>query len=181
MAAYTLTLARAEAYALRFDFRTAIVKAARQILAGYDIVAVGPGEGTAAVPRYFTSCDFQRGAATGRKSPVILGDRRYMEYSEFLGTFSIMNTVPMETEAKTENQYLTEDHARELERLTSLEDAIFMEHVGAFSPELLPYHEVTELFPIDPDERPVELREVNAAFRRWRLKVNIRYDAWPAA
>jgi len=179
MATYTLTPERAAAYALRFDFRTAIVKAARQILDGYDITAVGPGEGTAKTPRYFNSCDFVRGAATGRKSPVALGGRRYLEYSEYFGTFSILNTVPMETTEKGEAEYLTEEHARELDRLTSLEDAIFMEHVGAFTPELLPYHEVTEMFPIEPDERPMQEREVNAAFRRWRLKVNIRYSAWP--
>jgi hypothetical protein len=180
VATYTLTLARAQEYAKRFDFRTAIVKAARQILADYDIVAVGPGDGVEKIPRYFTSVDFQRGAATGRKSPVALGDRRYLEYSEYFGTFSILNTVPMETDERTGDEYLTPDHARELERLTSLEDAIFMEHHDAWS-ALLPLHEVTECFPIEPDERPINEREVNAAFRRWRLKVNIRYDAWPTA
>lgn len=177
--AYDLTLARAEAYSLMFDFRTPIVKAARQILTNYGIDAVGPGEGTQKVPRYFTSIDFVRGAATGRKGPVKLGDRRYMEYCEFFGTLAIFNTVPMETDEKTKTQYLSEDHARELDRLTSLEDAIFMEHVDALSP-LLSLHEITSLMPIEPDERPENEREVNMAFRRWRAKVNIRYEAWPA-
>lgn len=179
MPTYVLTPERAAAYAIVFDFRTAVVKAARQALAAYEIEAVGPGEGVKKTPRYYTSCDFQRGAATGRKAPVPIGGRRYMEYCEYYGTFSIFNTVPMETEEKSGTAYLTEEHARELERLTSLEDAIFMEHVDLLSP-LLPLHEVTECMPIEPDERPVAEREVNAAFRRWRLKINIRYSAWPS-
>lgn len=178
MSAYVLTPALAAAYSKRFDFRTAVVKAGRQFLDTFGITAAGPGEGEEKTPRFWTSCDFVRGAATGRKSPVILGDRRYMEYSEYFGVFSIFNTVPMETEQKTGTQYLTEDHARELERLTSLEDAIFMEHVDGLSP-LMSMHEITEMFPIEPDERPINEREVNAAFRRWRLKISIRYDAWP--
>lgn len=180
MPTYDLTLARAQAYSVVFDFRTAIVKAARQIMANYGITAQGPGDGITKVPRYFTSVDFQRGAATKRKSPVILGDRRYYEYSEFMGTFSVMITVPYETEQKNGTQYLTEDHARELDRVTSLVDAIFMEHVGQFTAVVLPLHEVTEMVPIDPDERPVEDREINVSYRRWQMKVNVRPDAWPA-
>ena len=179
MSAYILTPVLAAAYAKRFDWRTAVVKAARQILDGYDITATGPGEGTAKTPRYYTSCDFQRGAATGRMTPVALGDRRYSEYSEYYGIFSVMNSVPMETDKKTGTAYLTEDHARELDRLTSMEDAIFMSHVEAFTSTLLPYHEITEILPIEPDERPTADREVNVAFRRWRLKINIRSDQWP--
>lgn len=179
MPVYDLTLARAQAYALIFDFRTPMVKAARQVLTTYGISAVGPGEGVNKVPRYCTSVDFQRGAATGRKCPVKLGDRRYMEYCEFFGTFTLLNTVPIETDEKAENAFVSEDHVRELDRLTSLEDAIFMEHADLLSP-LLPSHEVTEMFPIEPDERPIHEREINAAFRRWRVKINVRYEAWPS-
>lgn len=181
MAAYTLTLARAEAYAQRFDLRTAIVRAARQILDSYGITAAMAGSGNQAVPRTFTAVDFQKGAATGRKTPVILGDRRYLEYSEFYGTLAVMNTVAIETEAEEEGAYITAEHQRELDRLCSLEDAIFMEHVEPFTAALLPLHDVLEIVPIEPDERPEEEREINVAFRRWRLKVAIRSDGWPSA
>lgn len=178
---YTLTPALAAEYAKVFDFRSAIVKAGRQVLAAYGIDAVGLGDGVQKLPRYMTALDFERGAATGRMSPVILGDRRQYEYSEFTGTFTIMNSVPITDEERSADAYLSEDHQRELDRLTSLEDAIFMQHVGAFSPSLLPMHEVTKIVPMAPDERPVEMREVNAAYRRWQLTVNIRADAWPSS
>jgi hypothetical protein len=179
VASYTLTLARAQAYAERFDLRTAIVRAARQILDGYGLTAAIPGSGNTNVPRSFTSVDFQKGAATGRKLPVALGDRRYFEYAEFYGTLTVMNSVPIETDAETEGAYLTAEHLRELDRLCSLEDAIFMEHVEPFTAALLPLHDVIEIIPIEPDERPEEEREINTAFRRWRIKVAIRSDAWP--
>jgi hypothetical protein len=180
MSAYTLTLARAQEYSKCFDLRTAVVKAARQILDSYGITAAIPGSGDTNVPRAFTSLNFQKGAATGRKTPVILGDRRYYEYSEFYGILSVMNTVPIETDPETEGAYITADHLRELDRLCSLEDAIFMEHAEQFTAALLPLHDIEEIIPIEPDERPEEEREINTAFRRWRLKVAIRDTAWPA-
>lgn len=180
MASYTLTLARAQDYARCFDLRTAVVRAARQILDNYGITAAMPGSGDQNVPRAFTSVDFQKGAATGRKTVVILGDCRYLEYSEFYGILSVMNTVQIETTEETEDAYLTADHLRELDRLCSLEDAIFMEHVEPFTAALLPLHDICEIIPIEPDERPEEERELNVAFRRWRLKVAIRSDAWPS-
>lgn len=178
---YVLTPERLAAYAIRFDFRTQFVKAARQILAAGGIEATGPGEGTEQVPRYTTTVDFQRGAATGRKSPVILGDRRYYEYSQFYGTLAIMNTVPMETDEKTGDQYLTEDHCRTLDELVAKEHALFMEHLEPFTSALLPYLDVQEIIPIEPDERPIEEREVNAAFYRARIKFEIRSDGWPSS
>lgn len=181
MAVYTLTPERAAAYAKCFDFRTPIVRAARVQLEAFGIAAVGPGEGVAKTPRYFTSCDFVRGAATGRKCPVALGGRTYMEFCEFLGVFSIMNTVPMETDEKSGEAFLSEEYVRELDRLTSLEDALFMEHISPFAPAQTPLHEVTSITPMEPDERPEREREVNVAFRRWQLKVNILYNAWPTA
>lgn len=180
MSSYVLTLARAQAYSACFDLRTALVRAARQILDSYGITAAIPGSGEANVPRSFTSVDFQKGAATGRKTPVALGDRRYLEYSEYYGILSIMNTVPIETDPETEGAYLSADHLRELDRLVSLEDAIFMEHAEQFTAALLPLHDVIEIVPIEPDERPEEEREINTAFRRWRLRVAIRDTAWPA-
>lgn len=180
MASYILTPARAVEYAKRFDLRSAIVKAARQILSGYGIEAAMPGDGTRRIPRSYTSIDFQKGAATGRRIPVILGDRRYDEYAEWLGTLSILNTVSVETSERDPEAALTEDHLRELDRLCSLEDAIFMEHVEPFTAQLLPLHDVLQIVPIEPDERPENEREVNAAFRRWRLKVAVRYNQWPA-
>lgn len=180
MSAYTLTLARAQEYALCFDLRTAVVRAARQILDSYGVTAAIPGSGDQNVPRAYTSLDFQKGAATGRKTPIALGDRRYLEYSEFYGILSIMNSVPIETDPETEEAYLSADHLRELDRLCALEDAIFMEHSEQFTAALLPLHDVLELIPIEPDERPEEEREINTAFRRWRMKIAIRDTAWPA-
>jgi hypothetical protein len=179
MAAYTLTPTRLAAYAKRFDFRTQFVKAGRQILAAGGIVARGPGDGVEKVPRYFTSVDFQRGAATGRKTPVALGDRRYSEYSQFFGVLTIMNTVPAETDEKTGTVYITEDHATALSELCAREHTLFMEHLEPFTSTLLPGIDVLEMIPIDPDERPIGDREVNAAFMRWRVKFEIRYDGWP--
>lgn len=179
MASYTLTLARAQEYAKRFDLRSAVVKATRQILTGYGIEAAMPGDAAARIPRAYTSVDFQKGAATGRKLPVALGDRRFYEYGEWFGTLSIFNTVAMETTERDPDGVLTQDHVRELDRLCALEDAIFMEHVEPFTAELLPYHDVQEILPLEPDERPMQDREVNGAFRRWRLRLAVRYDGWP--
>ena len=179
MSTYSLTPTRRAAYAALFDFRTQLVKAARQILSAGGITATGPGEGVALVPRYYTTVDFAVGAATGRKTPVALGDYRYSEYSQFYGTLSIFNTVPVETEEKTGTAYLTEDHARTLDLLTATEHALFMEHLEPFTAALLPWLDVQEIVPIEPDERQVSDREVNAAYVRRRIKFEIRRTAWP--
>lgn len=65
-----MTSAQIAAYAEVFDFRTQFVKASRQILDAGGITAQGPGEGNQKIPRYYTSVDFQRGAATGIKAPI---------------------------------------------------------------------------------------------------------------
>ena len=185
MPTYTLTATRRAAYATLFDFRTQIVKASRQILTAGGIASVGPGEGVQQVPRYYTTVDFAVGAATGRKSPVTLGDYRYSEYSQFTGTLSIMNTVGIETEEKSGTAYLTEDHVRTIDELTSTEHALFMEHLEPFSALdgdgaiLLPHLDVQQLIPLEPDDRPAEQREINVAFKRWRLTFQIRQSAWP--
>lgn len=179
MATYTLTATRRAAYATLFDFRTQIVKAARQILSAGGIAATGPGEGVAKVPRYYTSVDFQVGAATGRKSPVALGDYRYMEYSHFTGNLAILNTVPAETEEKSGTSYLTEDHARTLDELVATEHVLFMEHIEPFTAAFLPLLDVQQILPLEPDERQMADREVNAAFLRRRLVFQIRQSAWP--
>ncbi len=180
MATYILTPERLADYAARFDFRTQFVKAARQILTAHGIEARGVGDGVQKIPRYFTSVDFQRGPATGRKGPVILGGRRYSEYSQYFGTLVIMNTVEMETEEKTELAYITEAHVRLMDELCAKEHAIFMEHLEPFTAALLPWLDVQEILPIEPDERPADSREVNAAFERFRIKFEIRRDGWPA-
>ena len=54
-----------------------------------------------------------------------------------------------------------------------------MEHQEPFTSTLLPFLDVQELIPIEPDERPVADREINAAFARWRIKFEIRPTAWP--
>lgn len=185
MATYTLTPTRLAAYAALFDFRTQFVKAARQILAAGGITAVGPGEGVQQVPRYYTTVDFSRGAATGRKSPVALGDFRFSEYGQFTGTLSIMNTVPIQTDEKSGTAYLTETHADALGRLVAQEHTLFMEHLEPFSAldeagaKFLPLLDVQELIPMEPDERPEQDREINLAFARWRVKFEIRRTAWP--
>jgi hypothetical protein len=180
MPSYVLTPERLAAYAELLDFRTQFVKAARQVLTAGGISAVGPGEGVQSIPRYYTTVDFQRGAATGRKAPVALGGRRYYEFSQYYGVLSVMNTVTVEEEEKADGAYLTEAHVRVLDGLTSKEDVLFMEHLEPFTAALLPNLDVQELLPIEPDERPIADRELNAAFRRWRVKFEIRYDRWPA-
>jgi hypothetical protein len=172
---YELTPERLAEYAKRFDFRTQFVKAARQILDAGGIEAAGPGDAVQRIPRYFTSVNFTRGAATGRKTPVILGDYRYAEYSQYFGTLAIYNTSPMGTTEKEADEYLLEDHVRVLDELCSKEHALFMEHLEPFT-GLLPYLDVQELLPIEPDERPEQEREVDAAFMRWRVKFEMRTD-----
>lgn len=179
MASYTLTPTRRAAYATLFDFRTQFVRAARQILDAGGLPAVGPGEGVQKIPRTFTTVDFQRGAATGRKTPVALGGGRYYEYSQFTGTLIVLVTTPIETEEKTGEAYITEDHVRELDRITSTALTLFMEHLEPFTAALLPAYDVQELMPLDPDERPEEAREINTARVRWRVKFEIRPSAWP--
>jgi hypothetical protein len=180
MASYTLTPERRAEYAKRFDFRSQFVRAARQILAAGGIDADGIGSGNQQVPRTYTSVDFAAGAATGVKAPVALGDRRYYEYSQFLGVLTIMNTAPIETVPEAEDAYITADHQRELDERVATERVLFMEHLEPFTAALLPWLDVQELIPIDPDERPVQDREINVAYLRYRVKFEIRYAAWPA-
>lgn len=180
MSTYVLTPERLAEYAKRFDFRTQVVKAARQILTAGGVPAIGPGEGVQKVPRYYTSVDYQRGAATGNKSPVALGDRRYSEYSEYFGVMTVINEIPVETIEKTAGGYLTEDHVRTLDELCAKEQTLFMEHLEPFT-GLLPYLDVLQILPIEPDERPVQDRETNRAYMRWRVRLSIRYEGWPSA
>ena len=179
----TLTSTQLSAYATLFDFRTQFVKAARQILDAGGITAEGPGEGNQRVPRYYSSIDFAAGASTGIKAPIYQdlggGNFRSGMYAQFEGILSVMNTVGYETEAKTGIAYLTEDHVRTIDELTSKEMALFMECLQPFTASLLPNLDVQMVMPIDPDERPEQDREVNVAFRRWRVRFQIRQSAWP--
>lgn len=179
----TLTATQLAAYAALFDFRTQFVKASRQILDAGGITAEGPGEGNQKVPRYYTSVDFQIGSATGLKAPLYhdlgAGNWRNGMYAQYEGTLSIMNTVGYETDAKSGTAYLTEDHVRTIDQLTSQEMALFMEPLQPFTAALLPLLDVQLLQPIEPDERPEADREVNVAFRRWRVRFSIRQAAWP--
>lgn len=179
----TLTSTQLAAYAALFDFRTQLVKAARQILDAGGITAQGPGEGNQQVPRYYTSVDFQVGGATGAIAPIYqdlgAGTWRNKMYAQYEGILSVMNTVGYETEQKSGNAYLTEDHVRTIDELTSQEMALFMEPLQPFSAAFLPNLDIQQIMPIEPDERPEQDREVNVAFRRWRLKFSIRQAAWP--
>lgn len=179
----TLSTTQLAAYATLFDFRTQFVKAARQILDAGGITAQGPGEGNQQVPRYYSSVDFQAGPATGLKATVYqdfgAGSFRQGMYAQFEGVLSVMNTVGYETEAKTGAAYLTEDHVRTIDELTSKELALFMEPLQPFTAALLPNLDVQMILPIEPDERPEQEREVNVAFRRWRVRFQIRQSAWP--
>lgn len=181
MPAYELTPERLAAYTKLFDFRSQFVKAARQILDAGGIEAAAPGDGIKRVPRHFTSLDFQRGAATGRQTHVALGGWRYREYSQFTGTLSIWNTAPMAQIEKTDLIFDLEDHIRLIDELCAKEQVLFMEHMEPFSAQLLPNLDVQEIFPIEPDERPVNEREVDGAFMRWRVKFEIRKTAWPTS
>lgn len=181
MSTYTLTATRRAAYAELFDFRTQIVRAARQILEAGGIVAAGPGDGVQRITRYFTAVDFQRGSALGQKSPIPLSNYRALEYSAFTGVLSFVVTVPVETEAKSDDAYLTEAHVRTLDQVTATAHTLFMEHLEPFTAALLPTLDVREIFPLDPDERPEAEREINVSRLRWRLNFSIRPSAWPIA
>lgn len=180
MSTYTLTAARRAAYAELFDFRTQIVRAARQILSAGGIEAAGPGDGVQRITRYFTSVDFQRGAATGQKAPIPLSDSRAYEYSAYTGVLSFLVTVAAETEEKDGTAYLTETHVRTLDQVTATAHTLFMEHLEPFTSALLPSLDVREIVPLEPDERPEAEREINASRLRWRLTFAIRQSAWPS-
>jgi len=93
------------------------------------------------------------------KTAVALGAFRYSEYCQFTGVLSILNSVFMETEEKTDTAYLTQDHAREFDDLNAKQHAIFMKHQEPFSDldggavRYLPLLYVQVLLPITPDER----------------------------
>lgn len=179
-----LTSTQLAAYAALFDFRTQIVKAARQILDAGGITAIGPGEGDQKLPRYVTVVDFQRGAFDPASQSRLIQDlgagaRRSSMYCRFTGTLTIMNSVPYETDEKEEDAYLTEDHARTLDELVAKELALFMEPLQPFTAALLPNLDIASILPIEPDERPVSEREVNVAFNRFLLGCAIRPGAWP--
>jgi len=179
-----LTSTQLAAYARLFDVRTQVVKASRQILDDGGISALGAGEGNQAVPRYLTTVDFSRGAFDPTsKSPLAqdlgAGPYRSSMYSRFTGILSIMNAVPFETEQKSGSAYLTEDHQRLLDQITAQELALFMEPLQPFTFALLPNLDVLRLIPIEPDERPVNEREVNVTFNRFLLHLAIRSEAWP--
>ena len=179
MSTYTLTATRRAAYAELFDFRTQIVRAARQILEAGGITAAGPGDGVARIPRYYTSVDFSRGGATGQKAPIPLSASRAYEYSAFTGTLSFLVTVPAETDEKSGTAYLTETHARTLDQVTATAHTLFMEHLEPFTATLLPSLDVREIVPLEPDERPETEREIDTARLRWRLTFAIQQSAWP--
>lgn len=179
-----LTSTQLAAYAALFDLRTQIVKAARQILDAAGQTAIGAGEGVQQVPRYLTSLDFSRGAFDPTsKSPLAqdlgAGPYRSSMYSRCTGTLSIMNAVPFETEQKSGSAYLTEDHQRTLDQITAQQLAIFMEPLQPFTEALLPNLDILRIIPIEPDDRPVNEREVNVSFNRWLLHIAIRPTAWP--
>lgn len=180
----TLTPSQLSAYAARFDFRSQFVKAAVQILAAGGITAYGPGQGINQMGRYFVSVDFQRGTFTPDvKSPLAqnlgAGAYRSRMYCQFTGILSIMNSVPFQTVEKTGEAYLLEEHVRTLDELQSQQLALFMEPLQPFTAELLPWLDVQQLLPIEPDERPVDEREVNVAFTRWQILASLRPTAWP--
>lgn len=179
-----MTSTQLAAYAALFDFRTQIVKAARQILSAGGIEAIGPGEGQQKLPRYFVAVDFVRGAFDPTIKQRLVQDlgagaRRSSMYCAFTGTLMIENSVPFETEEKSGSAYLTEDHARTLDELVSQQLALFMEPLQPFTAALLPNLDIQQIVPIEPDDRPVSEREVNIAYNRWLIRATIRPGAWP--
>lgn len=181
----TLSSEQLAAYAAVFDFRSQFVPATIRLLAAAGITAYGPGQGREKVGRSVTTVDFARGAATGSTSPIPLdpgggvGPWRLSVYHEYEGTLSIANTVGFETEEKTGEPYLTQEHIRTLDQLCAQQMAIFMEGLQPFDSDTLPNLDVLQILPIEPDERPEEQREVNLAFVRFRVRFCIRRSAWP--
>lgn len=178
-----LSPTQAAACKVVLDFRTQIVKAGRQILDAAGVTATGPGEGTTKVPRYFSTLDFERGAATGATHTMPLdvgaGPYRTPVYCEYEGILTVLFSVPYETDEKTGSAYLTEDHARTLDELDATALLAFSEGLFPFTSALLPNLDVLQILPIEPDERPEEMREVNVSRVRFRLRFVIRQSAWP--
>lgn len=178
-----LTPTQFTAYKAVLDLRTQICKAARQILDEADIAATGPGEGTNKVPRYYSAVDFDRGAATGLTAPIPIdvgaGAWRTSMYCQWEGVLTILFSVPFETDEKTGDAYITETHARTLDELEASALVLFTEEFFPFTAALLPNLDIQQILPIEPDERPEEMREVNVTRVRFRLRVQMRQSGWP--
>lgn len=174
------------AYAKVYDFRSNFNKAVRQILTAYSLTTQQPGEGIQQIARTYNSCDFAVGAATGATAPLAqnlgAGVGRHSAYAQFEGTLTLLCSVPYEQEAQTGAYLITADHARDLDETVAQLYAIFMEALEPFksSGDFLPYYDIQQILPIEPDERPVHDREVNVAYVRFRIRFQIRQSAWPS-
>jgi hypothetical protein len=157
----------------------------RQILTAYSIGVKQPGEGTQQLARAYNSCDFAVGAATGTSVPLVqnfgAGAGRHSAYAQFEGVLTLLCTVPYEQEPTSGATFISADHARDLDETVAELYAIFMEAIEPFksSGDFLPYYDIQQILPIEPDERPVHDREVNVAFVRFRIRFQIRQTAWP--
>lgn len=172
-------------YAKIYDFRSNFNKAVRQVLTAYGVTVQQPGEGDQQIARTYNSCDFAVGAATGATAPLVqdlgAGTLRHSAYAQFEGVLTLLCTVPYEQDPKTGSYLISADHARDLDLTVSQLYAIFMEALEPFksSGDFLPYYDIQQILPIEPDERPVHEREVNVATVRFRIRFQIRQSAWP--
>jgi hypothetical protein len=181
------------AYAALYDFPSQFNNAVKQVHQAYDLDdaadQVQTGQGVQELPRTATRWSFELGAATGATAPMALnfgaGAWRHPGYSEFDGTLTFEIVAPFEQEEAAAGPIyrVASAHVREMDRRAAQLYAIWQESLVPFksSGDFLPKLDVITIRPIEPDERPEELREVNIRRVRFAIRFAIRQSAWPSA
>lgn len=186
-----ISTAQLATYAALFDFRSQVNNAVRQILAAYGLSGAQAGEGVQKLGRTSTTWDFQVNGATGETGSLRqdfgAGAYRNPYYSTYEGILTFQVTAPYEQEQAEDGSTIyrvADAHAREMDQSVAQLYAVFMEGLFPFTAttagDVLPNLDVRQILPIDPDERPEEMREVNIARVRFRLRLAIRASALPA-
>lgn len=187
-----LTPAQFAAYKRVHDFSSRFNTAVRAIYEAWGLDASAPGrqigEGVQQLPRTVTTWAFEVGGASGSATsmPQDFGAGAYRNpiYAEREGTLTFAVTAPFETQEKLEAEF-SEDHVRALDERCAELEVVFIQGLFPFTAtsagDVLPDYDVLDLQPIEPDERPEELREVNIARRRYRVSFRIRETALAAA
>ena len=186
-----LTSTQLAAYAALYDFASQFNNAVKQVHEAYgldvDAAQIQPDQGVRVMPRISTSWSFQRGGATGTMSPMKqdfgAGAWRHPAYSEFEGTLTFQLTAPFEEieDADGPIYRVAAAHVTELDQREVQLLAIWQESLVPFksSGDFLPNLDVLELRPIEGDDRPEELRDVNVRRVRFAVRFAIRRSAWP--
>lgn len=184
-----LTAAQFAAYKRLFDPRSRFNNAVRAIRTAWGLDAgAQPGEGVQALPRTLVSWDFQLGGATGStlSLPQDFGAGAYRNpvYHEYEGILAHAVECPFETQEQLEAQF-SEDHVRAIDERCAEILTIFIQGLfpftGTSAGDVLPEYDVLDIMPIDPDERPEEMREINIGRVRHRIRFAIRLSAFVSA